>query len=232
MVGREGNFWTGLMAVPKKSIMTSRRWAFIVLAAAAVVACRPSNDALPYAGPVVLDHLVKGDELPRNFFKRDDEMVGARPPIQKSEARDRSRWLAWARQAWPKACASMEARLVYGKVLPPRACTAEFSAGFIAGFAVEKRGLLEVDGVRIPVIWRYSSFAQTAKEACTADPAGTDPKNYLLTRTAHRNWRMSAFHEIYLATMTHDEVWDSCQHLDRMLDADRALEAASGHNSY
>ena len=137
-----------------------------------------------------LTKLIGGDEFP-SFHTAGFE-YGSEGPVQPIGGLTAETWHAWAREAWPKACHRIEARLVKGRLHDNRQCTSEQIVGIVPVEEMRSAGFLEIDGDVIPAVWTWSRFPEKDPTSCKHDPAPTGNSKYLLTRSdASKNWQLS-----------------------------------------
>ena len=165
-----------------------------------------------------LTKLVKGDEFPS--IHRSTIQYGTEGPVAPIDGLTRDTWGTWARKAWPKACRRIESRLVTGRLQENRQCMSEEISGIDALQTMRSAGFLKVDDYMIPVVWKWTRFAEIESASCQDDPAPAGPSEYLLTRSSgSSNWQLAPRVDNHAVpgVMQQDGIWQTCRDLRRFL---------------
>jgi hypothetical protein len=167
-----------------------------------------------------LTKLIGGDEFP-SFHTAGFE-YGSEGPAQPIGGMTAQTWHAWAREAWPKACHHIEARLVKGRLRDNRQCTSEHIAGIVPVEKMRSAGFLEIDGNAVPAVWTWSRFPENNPASCKHDPAPSGTSKYLLTRSSDsRNWQLYVpmdNHNGASHVLDQDGVWQTCGDIRQLLE--------------
>jgi hypothetical protein len=165
-----------------------------------------------------LTKLATGDEFPS--IHTSPIQYGTDGPVAPINGLTRETWGKWASEAWPKACRRIESRLVKGRLQKNRNCISEDISGIDAIQTMRSTGFLEVDGYKVPVVWKWSRFAETERGSCQYDPAPAGPSEYLLTRSSDSsNWQLAprADNHGVPGVMQQDGIWETCRDLNSFL---------------
>ncbi|RXR29187.1 hypothetical protein [Sphingobium fluviale] len=141
---------------------------------------------------------------------------GSMPPFPAEASRSKANWSAWARSEWPKACAALQVRFVFGTVgKQGRICKLEQVEGIVPVARMVSGGtLITLEGEKLPVAWGWAEYkAFDENQACAADPVDEKIALYRIVRSEpNRVWRLTQpAHKA--SRLESDFVKSTCEHI-------------------